>query len=275
MRVLIVDDEQLARQRLRLLLSAFDDLRIVGEAEDGEQAIERIGELQPDLVLLDIQMAGCSGIEVASSLPSPRPKIIFCTAFDEYAVTAFELCAVDYLLKPVTRARLAHAIERVRTLGAAEGDTNVDRVARNPRMAPSRFLGRRGSRFLVIPQKDVVYWGSDGGLTKLYTAGQSYVMEPTLNDLERRLDPAVFCRISRTVIVNLDYVSGVDVLVGGFGGALLKTGVHLEVSRRRASLPDSRGFGRRDRQRAVSYVRTSSGGLTATRARRTAHRSVA
>lgn len=233
MRVLIVDDEQLARDRLRLLLSAFDDLRIVGEAEDGEQAMERIRELQPDLVLLDIQMPGCSGIEVASSLPSPRPKIIFCTAFDQYAVDAFELSAVDYLLKPVNRARSAHAIERARALSAAELDAHVDRVTRSRRMAPARFLGRRGSRFVVIPQKDVVYWGLDGGLTRLYSAGQSYVMEPTLNEIERRLDPAVFCRISRTAIVNLDYVSEVNMLVGGYGELLLKTGVRLEVSRRR------------------------------------------
>jgi two-component system LytT family response regulator len=233
MRVLIVDDEQLARDRLRLLLSAFDDVQIAGEAEDGERAIERIGELRPDLVLLDIQMPGCSGIEVASSLPSPRPKIIFCTAFDQYAVDAFELCAVDYLLKPVNRARLAHAMERARMLSAADADASVDKVTQNKRMAPLRFLGRRGSRFVVIPQKDVVYWSSDGGLTKLYSAGQSYLMEPTVIELERRLDPAVFCRISRTVIVNLDYVSEVNMLVGGYGEALLKTGVRLEVSRRR------------------------------------------
>jgi len=236
MRVLIVDDEQLARDRLRLLLGAFDDIQIVGEAEDGEQAIERIGELRPDLVLLDIQMAGCSGIEVASSLASPRPKIIFCTAFDQYAVDAFELSAVDYLLKPVNRARLTHAIERTRKLSAGELDANVDRVTQKRRMLPSRFLGKRGSRFVVIPQKDVVYWSSDGGLTRLHAGGQSYLMEPTLIELERRLDPAVFCRISRTVIVNLEYVSAVDLLVGGYGEALFKTGQRLEVSRRRLKI---------------------------------------
>jgi two-component system, LytTR family, response regulator len=148
-------------------------------------------------------------------------------------VTAFELSAVDYLLKPVTRVRLDRAIESARRLTAVEADTNVDKVIRSPQMAPARFLGRRGSRFRVIPQRDVVYWGSDGGLRKLYTAGESYVMEPTLNEFERRLDPAVFYRISRTVIVNLDYVSEVHVLAGGYGEALLKSGPRLEVSRRR------------------------------------------
>ena len=106
-RVMLVDDEQAARERLRQLLGPIPGLEIVGEAADGEQAIERIVELRPDLVLLDIQMPGCTGLEVAASLPSPRPRIIFCTAFDQYAVDAFELHAVDYLLKPVNRVRLA------------------------------------------------------------------------------------------------------------------------------------------------------------------------
>jgi len=233
MDVLIVDDEELARDRLRLLLQAFEGIRIVGEAEDGEHAMERIIELRPDLVLLDIQMAGCSGIEVASALPSPSPKIVFCTAFDQYAVDAFELSAVDYLLKPVSRARLARSIERVRTLTSADTEANVERLVRTANLAPVRFLGRRGLRFRVIPQKEAVYLGSEGGLTKLYTSTESYVMEPTLSDFERRLNPAAFCRISRTAIVNLDYVSEVGMLVGGYGDALLKTGVHLDVSRRR------------------------------------------
>jgi two-component system LytT family response regulator len=233
MRVLIVDDEAPARDRLRQLLGGFADLKIVGEAEDGEQAVERIGELRPDLVLLDIQMAGCSGIEVANSLPSPRPKIIFCTAFDQYAVDAFELCAVDYLLKPVSRTRLTHAIERVRASSAADLDATVDAVVRRPRLAPARFLGRRGSRFVVIPQRDAVFFGSESGLTTLHTTEQHYLMEPALSDFDRRLDPAVFCRISRTAIVNLNYVKEVDVLAGGYGEVLLATGARLEVSRRR------------------------------------------
>src|SRR5215471_1966653 len=233
MRVLIVDDEQPARDRLRRLLGGFEDLKIVGEAEDGERAIEQISTLHPDLVLLDIQMAGCSGIEVASSLPSPRPKIVFCTAFDRYAVEAFELSAVDYLLKPVNRGRLAHALERSRSFSVAEAEANTDQVSQRPRLAPARFLGKRGSRFVVIPQKQVVYFGSEAGLTRLYTLDHNYIMDPTLNDFERRVDCSVFYRISRTAIVNLDYVAEVRMLVGGYGEAILKTGARLEVSRRR------------------------------------------
>src|SRR5262249_57831435 len=118
---------------------------------------------------------------------------------------------VDYLLKPVSRARLAAAIARVRTLGAAAIDANVDQIVRRPHMAPARFLGRRGARLTVVPQKDIVYFGSDSGLTKLYTIVQQYVMDATLNDFEHRVDPGAFCRVSRTVLVNLEYVAAVQI----------------------------------------------------------------
>jgi two-component system LytT family response regulator len=233
MRVLIVDDERPARERLRTLLAAFPDLEIVGECEDGEEAIQRIGELNPDLVMLDVQMPGSSGIEVAGSLPALRPKIIFCTAYDQYAVDAFELCAVDYLLKPVNRSRLAQAIDRVRAMSADELNNKIDHALQRPRPSPVRFLARQGARCLVIPQKDVVYLASEGGLTKLHTADRPYLMDPTLNDFERRLDPSAFFRISRTALVNLDWVASVDTLPGGFGELIIKNGLRLEVSRRR------------------------------------------
>jgi len=232
-RVLIVDDERPARERLRTLLAAFPDLEIIGECEDGEDALQRIGDVQPDLVMLDVQMPGASGIEVAGSLPTPRPKIIFCTAYDQYAVDAFELCAVDYLLKPVNRSRLAQAIDRARALTADELDGNIDRALRRPRMGKVRFLARQGGRCVVIPQKEVTYLSSKGGLTKLYTADRHYVMDPTLNDFERRLDPSLFFRVSRTALVNLDWVAAVDTLAGGFGEVAIKDGTRLEVSRRR------------------------------------------
>jgi len=113
-RALLVDDEEPARDRLRSLLADFEDLRVVGEARDGEEAIQMVAELRPDLVFLDIQMPGRSGVEVAASLPPPRPRILFCTAYDQYAIEAFEHHAVDYLLKPLNRDRLARAIQGVR-----------------------------------------------------------------------------------------------------------------------------------------------------------------
>jgi two-component system LytT family response regulator len=232
LRALLVDDEQPSRERLRLLLDEIGDVQIVGEAEDGERAMELIAGLAPELVFLDIQMPGCSGMEVAASLAAPRPRIIFCTAFDEYAVDAFELNAVDYLLKPVNRARLAKALDKVRL--PATTDQGIDRAARagGP---PTRFLGRRGAAFRVVPAGDVLGFLSEGGLTKLQAAGQHYWMQPTLNDLEARLDPRQFFRISRAAIVNLDAVREVAPLANGQGQVTLSDGTRLEVSRRRFS----------------------------------------
>lgn len=232
-RTLIVDDEELARDRLRHLLKPFACIEIVGEAEDGEEAITKIEELGPNLVFLDIQMPGCSGIEVAASLPSPRPTIVFCTAFDQYAVNAFEVHAVDYLLKPVNRVRLAKAIERARTASHEELDSRVDKATRALDSHPSRFLGKKGNRYYVIRQNDVVSFESEGGLTKMVTAEDYYWIQPTLNELESRVNPGVFYRISRAAIVNLDAVKEVTPLVGGYGEVVLTTDLHLDVSRRR------------------------------------------
>jgi two-component system LytT family response regulator len=124
-RVLIVDDELPARERLRRLLGGIEEVEIAGEAVDGVAAIEQIRRLRPDVVLLDIERPGCRGTEVAASLPGPRPHIIFCTAYDQFAVEAFELRAVDYLLKPVSRARLAGALQRVRQPGATQGQAGA------------------------------------------------------------------------------------------------------------------------------------------------------
>ena len=128
-RTLVIDDEQPARERLKQLLTAHADVEVVGEADDGVEAAEKIAELSPDLVLLDIQMPGASGLDVAASLGRPRPAVIFCTAFDQYAVDAFELSALDYLLKPVNRARLAAALDRVRAATPADRPRSRDRAA--------------------------------------------------------------------------------------------------------------------------------------------------
>jgi two-component system LytT family response regulator len=232
-RVVLVDDEQAARERLRQMLGPMPGLEIVGEAADGEQAIERIVELRPDLVLLDIQMPGCSGLEVAACLPTPRPRIVFCTAFDQYAVDAFELHAVDYLLKPVNRVRLARAIERVCRGDGPEAGGEVQRVLTALRSRNTRLLARLGDGYRVVPQQEVVHFFSDAGLTKLCTRDRSYLLDPTLNDLEERLDPALFFRVSRAAIVNLDCVIEVLPLAGGVAEVVLNTGVRLEVSRRR------------------------------------------
>ena len=151
-RVLLVDDEQPARDHLRELLAPHADIEIAGEAEDGQQAIDAISALQPDLVLLDIQMPGSSGLDIAASLPLPRPKIVFCTAFDEYAVDAFEVHAVDYLLKPVNRVRLAKALDRVRQTVVPARDEAVDGLIRARPLPQPRFLVKQGGRYRVVAE---------------------------------------------------------------------------------------------------------------------------
>ena len=230
---LLVDDEQPARERLRRLLAAFDDVEVVGEAEDGEHALERILELRPDVVFLDIQMPGCSGLDLAASMPAPRPKIVFCTAFEEHAVDAFELHAVDYLLKPITRARLAKAVDRVRDVGGTTEEGSLDRASKAAGAYPARFLAKHGARYRVVPADAVILFTSEGGLTQLRTAEDHSWMQPSLSTLEARLDPARFCRVSRSAIVNLDAVKEVTPLPGGYGEAALTNGARLEVSRRR------------------------------------------
>ena len=232
-RVLIVDDEMPARARLRQLLASHADLEIAGEAETGVQAMERAAELKPDVILLDIQMPGCSGIDVAACLPEPRPLVIFCTAYDQHAVDAFELHAVDYLLKPISRARLAEALDRVRSLSASARESTLDQAVRAHPSGPARFLVKNAAHYLVLEEARVLYFGSEDGLTRLVGDGGQYWMDPTLNELEQRLDPARFCRISRAALINLNAVAEVYPLTGGSGEVLLKNGHRLEVSRRR------------------------------------------
>jgi two-component system LytT family response regulator len=232
-RVLLVDDEQPARDHLRELLAPHADLEIIGEAEEGEQAIELIAALTPDLVLLDIQMPGCSGLDIAASLPLPRPKIVFCTAFDKYAVDAFEVHAVDYLLKPVNRVRLAKALDRVRQAVVPGRDEAVDNLIRTQPRSQPRFLARQGGRFRVVAAEEADYFSIDEGLTALHSGGQRCWMDVSLAELEKRLDPAGFVRVSREHVVRIAAIAEVLPLVGGYAEVVLRSGERLPVSRRR------------------------------------------
>jgi two-component system, LytTR family, response regulator len=234
MKALLVDDEQPARERLRQLLAAHPDVEVAGEAEDGVQAAERIAELAPDVVFLDIQMPGASGLDVAASLGQPRPFVIFCTAFDQYAVDAFEVSATDYLLKPVNRARLAAALDRVRQTSLSRDHApDRNRAARHGALMPTRFLARRGARFRVVPRADVVAFTFDEGVTRLLTATEQLSMQPTLATLARRLDPQLFCQVSRNVIVHLDGIKEARPFPDGTGEVLLANGHTVTVTRRR------------------------------------------
>lgn len=232
-RTLIADDEAPARARLRQLLASHPDIEIVGESETGIQTMDLAAQMKPDLLLLDIQMPGCSGVDVAACLPAPRPHVVFCTAFDEHAVDAFELAAADYLLKPVTRARLAQALGRVRSLGGARKEEMLDEAVRSHRNRLTRFLVKHAEGYVVVSESRVLFFASEGGLTRLIGDADRYWMEPTLNQLEQRLDPTRFFRVSRAALINLSAVTELHPLPGGAGEVVLKNGQRLEVSRRR------------------------------------------
>ena len=232
--VLIVDDEEPTRVRLRQMLAAHPDVAVVGEAGTGVQAMEMAAELRPDVILLDIQMPGSSGLDVAACLPKPRPHVVFCTAFDQYAVEAFELHAIDYLLKPIGRARLAQTLDRIRGLsGVGTQEAAIDQALRRQPSTPARFLVRNGAHYLVVGEARVLYFGTEGSLTRLVADSGQYWMDPSLNELEERLDPTRFFRISRAALINLNAVAEVVPVTGGSGEVVLKNGHRLDISRRR------------------------------------------
>lgn len=206
--VLVVDDEQLARTRLRKLLDEIDGVAVLGEAANGVEAVERIGELGPDVVVIDIQMPGMTGFEVIDALDNP-PLIIFATAFDEYAIRAFEVNSIDYLLKPVSRERLSEAIDRARALlSDAPGLTREKEKLES--LARSRSIDRlpvsHGKRILLLGLDEVIWLASEDGLVFAHTADGRFLVNLTMSELEERLDERTFFRIHRSTIVNLGHV---------------------------------------------------------------------
>lgn len=207
-RAVIVDDEAIARSRLRKLLAPHDELvQIVGEAASGPAALEQITALRPDLVFLDIQMPGLDGFEVLRALSEP-PLVIFITAYDEYALRAFEENSVDYLLKPVEAKRLAAALDKLTKITAkAHDDLQASLQSLLAAIKPGEFLRRLkvrvGERVLIIDVDAVACFRAENKYTTLYTRDKAYVIEESLSSLESRLDPQQFIRIHRSSIVNV------------------------------------------------------------------------
>jgi two-component system LytT family response regulator len=232
MRALLVDDEELALDRLARLLAPAADVEIVGRARDALEAMALVGALRPDVVFLDVEMPGASGLDVVRSLRPPRPRIVFCTGHDQYAVQAFELHAVDYLLKPVARERLDATLARLRE-PRGEGEAAADRLAGAAPAGEARLLVRAGERYRVVAQHEVEGFTSDEGLSYVHLEAGRLLVDLTLDELERRVDPAQFFRISRAALVRLDRVVEVTPLIGGQGEARLRSGLRLRISRRR------------------------------------------
>ncbi len=215
-RALLIDDEPLARRQLRRLLAAHPEVAIVGEAGDGEAAVRAIASLAPDLIFLDVQMPGLTGFDVLARL-ARRPAVIFVTAHDKFALNAFDAHAIDYLLKPVEPARLARAIARLPTARDVT-DPRLDRLLEAVARAQAsarRIPVRRGTKVTLVDPAAAVFFRAEDKYTVLYTAGEEHVLDRTIDELERTLDPQTFVRIHRSTLVNITFVRDLTSLEGG------------------------------------------------------------
>jgi DNA-binding LytR/AlgR family response regulator len=241
LRVAIVDDEKPARDRLRRLLAAMPEVELVGEAGDVASAVELLDREKPDLCLLDVQIPGGDGFDVLR-LTTHMPHVVFTTAFDHYAVRAFEVKSLDYLLKPVHRERLQDAVHRAQLAsgrGAAESDT-IRRLleeirAQRPAATPQRIPAKRGARILLLDPGDVIWFESEGELVHARAADGRALVERPLAELEELLTGSFF-RIHRSYLVNLSKVGAIVPEEGGTYRVVMKDDAHtaLPLSRRQA-----------------------------------------
>jgi two-component system LytT family response regulator len=236
MRVIIVDDEHLARALLREHLAAHPDIEIVGECANGFEAVKAITELQPDLVFLDIQMPKLDGFEVAE-LAGSRTHYLFVTAYDQFALRAFEVHAVDYLLKPFTPARLAQALahvrERVTRAGAGEG-AQIEAVvaqARQRQQLLERLLIRDGTRVQVVPVETIDYIEAQDDYVAVVASGCQWLKSQRLAELETQLDPQAFLRVHRSYIVRVAAIARIEPSGRDGHCAVLHSGAKVPISR--------------------------------------------
>jgi len=229
LRALLVDDEPLALERLRGFLRDQEDLEIVGECTNGLQAVDAVASLKPDLLFLDIQMPELDGFEVLEALdPEALPLVVFATAFDQYAIQAFEAQALDYLLKPFSRQRLLESLQRARmALESRTAHQKLDLLLKQLQQRCTRFVVHKDDKALVIQAKDVEAFEAEANYLWLYRGRETYSIRSTMNALERRLDPAVFLRTHRSWIVNLACVQSIE--PKPTGGAIADTVSGLKV----------------------------------------------
>jgi two-component system LytT family response regulator len=248
-RALVVDDEPLARERLHELLHEAPGVTVVGDAEDGPEAVDAIRDEDPDLVFLDVQMPGMSGIDVIEEVgQAEMPVTVFVTAYDQYAIKAFDLAAVDYLLKPFDDERFEEALRRAREHIESQEDAIPDRLLRLLRERDPSLLddaesdeesyleriavqGRGKAR--IVPVEDVTHITADGSYAELHTDDDTYVIRERMKTLAARLDPDDFVRVHRSAIVRLDEIELVLRGGGGDYAVRLKEGARVSVSRSR------------------------------------------
>ena len=238
-RVLIVDDEPLARDGVRIHLEDQSDFEVAGEAGNGEEAVAAIRELRPDVVFLDVQMPGLGGFGVLDALAGETlPQIVFITAYDQFALQAFEAHALDYLLKPFDEERFLRSLDRVRhqLRSHRRGDledrlvTLLEELGDRPRYL-ERFVVRAGGKILILRAEDVDWIEAAANYVKLHVGGRVYLMRETMTRLEQSLDPSHFVRIHRSTIVRVDRIRMLEPLFQGDYVVVLQDGARLPTSR--------------------------------------------
>ena len=233
LRVLIVDDEELARRGLRRDLAADPAIEVVAECPDGFEAVRAAAELKPDVVFLDIQMPRLNGFEVLELL-DPEIAVIFVTAHDEHAVRAFEVNAVDYVLKPVDPHRLLQALERARDRRRRREPMPVEALtaaSRPPGVPLGRILVRDGSHVHVLPAESIDYIEAQDDYIAVHSAGRTHLKQQTIASLEALLDPSRFVRIHRSYILNLDRLAQIELMAKDSRIVILRDGTRLPLSR--------------------------------------------
>jgi two-component system, LytTR family, response regulator len=239
MRVLIVDDEPISRRGVRRLLNDEPDVEIIGECSNGVATVEAIERERPDLVILDIQMPEMNGIEVVSAMgAAAMPAVIFLTAYDEYAVRAFDLSATDYVLKPVDEERFRRAIERARTdvRGAANGE--IEQKLRSllqqipiPSELEERFVVRSAEKIRFVPADEIEMVTAEENYVRLHTSSESHLLRETVTRMEERLDRRRFVRIRRSTIVRIEAIREIQPLINGAYQFTLTSGARVSSSR--------------------------------------------
>jgi two-component system LytT family response regulator len=248
LRVLVVDDEPLARSRILELLTEERDVEVVGQCRNGIEAVKSIQEQQPDLVFLDIKMPGLDGFEVLRSLdPARLPAVIFVTAYDKHAVEAFDVHAVDYLLKPYQPERFKRSLQRARELVRDEGKVLTARLTRlleaESRTYLSRFSIRAGGRISFVPVKEVDWIESAGNYLLLHVGKENHLLRETLNGLETKLPPKAFVRVNRSALVNLERIKALESDGPDTHVLTLRSGAKLPVTRSVRELEELLKFG--------------------------------
>ncbi len=229
-KVVIIDDEAPARNLLKEYIAEFEQLQVAAECKNGIEAIGIINIMQPDFIFLDVQMPGKTGFEVLQEIDF-IPKVIFSTAYDQYALKAFEVNAVDYLLKPYTKERFANAVHKL--LG--DVNENLKQVQQlteslNTKTYPERILVEQGSKLISISVTDILWIEADGDYTRLHTIKQSFLSNKSMNELEQKLNPQLFQRVHRSAIISIAAIKEVHKEASG-PQVVLTNGVVVKVSR--------------------------------------------